>query len=86
MTVNHYLKSAILGEGNEGDSGFMGHVISRLPGSGHFPIGSLPISAIGEPALFGGQMISPTHPRGAVQYLQHQVRLLEFICIIIERS
>ena len=60
-------------DGSEGDSGFMSHVIPRVPGSGPF---STPMSAIGEHAMFGGQMISPTHPQGPLQYMQPQVSLI----------
>ncbi len=58
------------GDGNENDSGFMNPVMSRVPGNGPFPV-----SSIGEPSLYGGQMISPTHPPGPVQYMQPQVTL-----------
>lgn len=61
------------GDGSENDSGFIGQVVQRLPGSGSFPVGNLPMPAVGEHALFGGQMISPTHPQGPVQYMQPQV-------------
>ena len=63
-------------DGSEVDSGYMGHIVSRLPGNGPFPVGNMPI---GEHTLFGGQMISPTHPPGPVQYMQHQVSTLHFV-------
>ena len=64
------------GDGGEGDSRFVGPGVPRLPhpGNGTFPVGNLPLSAVGEAGVFGGQMISPTHPPEHVQYMQHQVR------------
>ena len=52
------------GDGGEGDSRFVGPGVPRLPhpGNGTFPVGNLPLSAVGEAGVFGGQMISPTHP------------------------
>lgn len=61
-------------EGGEGDSRFMNQVVPRLHGNGGFHVGNLPLSAIGEPGLFSGQMISPTHPPEHVQYM-HQVSM-----------
>lgn len=66
------------GDGSEGDSsGFVGQVMPRMPPgnmNGSYPVGSISLSGIGDPALFGGQMISPTHPQGPVQYMQHQMQ------------
>ena len=73
MLASSHSESAADGEG---DSGFMGHTLSRLPGNGTFPVGNLPLSTVGEPAMFSGQMISPTHPQGPVQYMQPQVRFI----------
>jgi ribosomal protein S27E len=61
-------------QGEEQPSGFVGHIMPRLPGGASFPVGNVPMSNIGDPAVFGGQMISPTHPQGPLQYMQHQVR------------
>ena len=62
------------GDGSDGDAGFMGQVMPRLPGSVSFPVGTMPMSNMGDPALFSGQVISPTQPQGPLQYMQHQVR------------
>lgn len=75
MKVMSYSEAATPGDVNDGDSGFMDQFLPRVPGSGTFPIGNLPLSGIGDHALFSGQMISPTHPQGHIQYMQPQVQL-----------
>lgn len=63
-------ESSPAGDGvEEPSSGFVGPVVPRLPGS--FSVGNMPLS--NDPAMFSGQLISPTHPQGPLQYMQHQV-------------
>ena len=57
----------------EPTSGYVGHVVQRLPGSAPFHVGNMPLSNVGDPAMYSGQMISPTHPQGPLQYMHHHV-------------
>ena len=66
------MKSVAYSDVSEVDSGILGHVMSRMP-SGPFPMGGLPLAG-DHTAIFGGQMISPTHPQGPVHFLPPQVR------------
>ena len=67
------------GDGGDSDSAFIPHLGPRLPGSGAFSVGNLPLSGIGEQNMFGGQLISPTHPQGPLQYMQPQVNVQQCI-------
>lgn len=72
MNLTPKMKSIAYSDGNDVDSGMMSHVMSRMA-NGPFPVSNLPLAG-DHAAMFGGQMISPTHPQGPLQFIHPQVR------------
>ena len=58
---------------SEVDSGMMSHVMSRMP-NGPYTMDNLPLAG-DHTTIYGGQIISPTHPQGPVHFMPPQVRV-----------
>lgn len=67
----------------EVESGMMGQQIMTRMMNGQFSVGTLPLTGE-QAAMYGGQMISPTHPQGPLQFIPSQVHLLFSFCCWLE--